>query len=153
MGVGAADVNAVVREVVAGTAELCVDLADALPPVPGDATVVRRIVENLVTNAIESLASPAGRVTVSTRAQSSDGGGVCLSVTDTGRGMTRAELAGAFDDFYTTKDGGTGLGLSVVRRLVADLGGRLRVETQPGTGSSFVVELPPASSAADGARA
>jgi signal transduction histidine kinase len=159
-GVGAADVNAVVREVVAGiapgTAELCVDLADALPAVPGDATVVRRIVENLVTNAIESLASRAGRVTVSTRAQSSDGGGVCLSVTDTGRGMTRAELAGAFEDFYTTKDGGTGLGLSVVRRLVTDLGGRLRVETQPGTGSSFLVELPPApaaSSVSDGARA
>lgn len=159
-GGGAADVNAVVREVVAGVAPgavgLQVDLADALPPVPGDATVLRRVVENLLTNAIDSLASPAGRVTVATRARSSDGGGVCIAVTDTGRGMTRAELARAFDDFYTTKDGGTGLGLSVVRRLVADLGGRLRVETQPGAGSCFLVELPSAaaaSSASDGAGA
>jgi len=48
----------------------------------------------------------------------------------------------AFDDFYTTKDGGTGLGLSVVRRLVSDLGGTLRVETKPGQGSRFIVELP-----------
>jgi two-component system sensor histidine kinase HydH len=56
--------------------------------------------------------------------------------------MTRAELDHAFDDFFTTKAGGTGLGLSVVRRLVADLSGTLRVQTEPGTGSRFIVELP-----------
>jgi signal transduction histidine kinase len=56
--------------------------------------------------------------------------------------MTRAELERAFDDFYTTKPDGTGLGLSIVRRLVQDLGGTLRVETEPGSGSTFTVELP-----------
>ena len=56
--------------------------------------------------------------------------------------MTQEELNQAFDDFFTTKSGGTGLGLSVVRRLVADLGGSLRVETAPGQGSRFIVELP-----------
>jgi len=63
-------------------------------------------------------------------------------VADTGKGMTKEELNRAFDDFYTTKPGGTGLGLSIVRRLVLDANGALRVETQPGAGSTFIVELP-----------
>jgi signal transduction histidine kinase len=58
--------------------------------------------------------------------------------------MTREELDRAFADFHTTKPAGTGLGLSVVRRLVGDLGGTLRVETRPGEGSTFTVELPAA---------
>jgi two-component system sensor histidine kinase HydH len=56
--------------------------------------------------------------------------------------MNQEELNQAFDDFFTTRSDGTGLGLSVVRRLVADLGGTLRVETAPGKGSRFIVELP-----------
>ncbi|HEV8177198.1 MAG TPA: ATP-binding protein, partial [Gemmatimonadales bacterium] len=67
---------------------------------------------------------------------------VRISVTDTGPGMTRKELDHAFDDFYTTKPEGTGLGLSIVRRLILDLNGSLRVETEPGSGTRFVVELP-----------
>jgi signal transduction histidine kinase len=55
--------------------------------------------------------------------------------------MTREQLDRAFDDFHTTKPGGTGLGLSVVRRLVADIGGSLRVATEPGTGTRFTIEL------------
>src|SRR5207237_895987 len=53
------------------------------------------------------------------------------TVADTGRGMSREELARAFDDFYTTKPDGTGLCLSIVRRLVLDANGALRVETAP----------------------
>ena len=67
---------------------------------------------------------------------------VRLAVSDSGRGMTKAELDKAFDDFYTTKPGGTGLGLSIVRRLVLDSNGSLKVETEPGEGSKFIVELP-----------
>jgi two-component system sensor histidine kinase HydH len=80
-------------------------------------------------------------VAVST-AETAPGGAVRLTVADTGRGMTREELDHAFDDFFTTKPGGTGLGLSVVRRLVADLSGTLRVQTEPGAGSqSFYGEV------------
>jgi signal transduction histidine kinase len=56
--------------------------------------------------------------------------------------MTKPELDKAFDDFFTTKAGGTGLGLSIVRRLVLDSNGSLKVETEPGEGSTFIVELP-----------
>jgi signal transduction histidine kinase len=69
---------------------------------------------------------------------------VRFTVSDTGRGMTRGELDRAFDDFYTTKAAGTGLGLSVVRRLLADVGGSVKAETAPGEGTTFTVEIPTA---------
>jgi signal transduction histidine kinase len=55
-----------------------------------------------------------------------------------------------FEDFFTTKPGGTGLGLSVARRLANDLGGSLKAESLPGEGSRFSVELPTAGSRPDG---
>jgi len=143
------DVNAVVDEVVRGTSSGCATLraapAPALPPIAADPLALRRILENLVGNAVDSLAGRGdGVVTVSTGTTASTGGGtlVRLTVADTGPGMTRAELDRAFDDFHTTKEGGTGLGLSIVRRLVLDLGGALRIETAPGEGTRAIVELP-----------
>jgi len=139
------DVNAAVRETVkrvgeTGQANLRIELAEGLRPVRTDPLVLRRILENLIGNAIDSLAARAGSVTVSTGANGA--AGVRITVADTGQGMTQEELNRAFDDFYTTKPGGTGLGLSIVRRLVLDANGTLRVETEPGAGSKFIVELP-----------
>ena len=88
---------------------------------------------------MESLTSDAGTVTVQVEPAAS---GVRLIVSDTGRGMTEAELARAFDDFHTTKPSGTGLGLSVVRRLASDLGASVRVDTAPGKGTAVMVDLP-----------
>jgi two-component system, NtrC family, nitrogen regulation sensor histidine kinase NtrY len=141
---GPCDVNAVVEEVVratsSGRASLRAAPSPALPPVPADPLVLRRILENLVGNAVDSLADVGdGSVTVATEAA---GTLVRVTVTDTGPGMSRAELDRAFDDFHTTKEGGTGLGLSIVRRLVLDLGGALRMETAPGAGTRAIVELP-----------
>jgi signal transduction histidine kinase len=116
-------------------------IADGLPPVLGDPVVLRRILDNLLRNAIESLGAIGGSVTID--AARAVRGGVRIVVADTGRGMSEVELAHAFDDFHTTKSGGTGLGLSVVRRLTADLQGDLRVESAPGRGTTFTIELPP----------
>jgi signal transduction histidine kinase len=144
----ACDVNAVVAEVVHGTPSgrgtVATDLASALPPVPADPLVLRRILENLVSNAVDSVADGnGGVVTVGTeRIASSAGALVRVTVGDTGPGMSRAQLDRAFEDFHTTKEGGTGLGLSIVRRLVLDLGGTLRIETAPGAGTRAIVELP-----------
>jgi signal transduction histidine kinase len=60
--------------------------------------------------------------------------------------MSKEELAHAFDDFHTTKSGGTGLGLSVVRRLTSDLQGDLEVDSAPGRGTTFTIDLPSARS-------
>jgi signal transduction histidine kinase len=142
-------VNAVTREAVqqmpAGSAEFTLHLADALPEARIDPLALRRILQNLVSNAVDSLASQPGLVTVSTAPAGEEGQSVRVVVEDTGKGMTEAELERAFQDFYSTKPGGgTGLGLSIVRRLVTDAGGRLRVETSPGAGSRFIVEVPAA---------
>ena len=126
-----------------GSAPIDVRLGEAVPSVRADAVVLRRILENLVANAVDAVRETSGRVTVSSEAVTRENHKrVRLIVADTGEGMTQEQLDRAFGDFFTTKEGGTGLGLSVVRRLVADLGGTLRVETAPGQGSRFIVELP-----------
>jgi signal transduction histidine kinase len=138
------DAGAVAREA-AGSASndgvaIQVRIAGALPPVFGDPVVLRRIVDNLLRNAIESLPPPGGSVALDvTRAGD---GCVRVSVSDTGCGMSEAELTRAFDDFHTTKSNGTGLGLSVVRRLAADLQANLRVDSEPGRGTTFTLDLP-----------
>ena len=142
------DVNAMVSEVVrasAGGATVRTRLASGLPPVATDRLMLRRVLENLVGNAADSVSSAkGGEVMVSTESVTRDGQGPAVRVTiaDTGPGMTRAELDRAFDDFYTTKAGGTGLGLSIVRRLILDLGGALRIDTEPGAGTRATVEIP-----------
>jgi signal transduction histidine kinase len=137
------DVNALVEQLVHGNdpgGRLTTVLGTGIVPVPADRLMLRRVLENLIGNALESLDGREGRVTVST--EPAPAGGVRITVADTGRGMSREELDHAFDDFFTTKPGGTGLGLSIARRLVLDLGGTLRIETEPGTGTRAVVELP-----------
>jgi signal transduction histidine kinase len=147
------DINAIVEQVVRNAsgdnAGLRVQLDRRLPLALGDSLMIRRILENLVGNALDSIAGRAGAlVTVSTE-QAGNGrtpSTVQIVVADTGPGMTQSELDRAFDDFYTTKAGGSGLGLSIVRRLIMDLNGALRVETAPGAGTRVVVELPGAPS-------
>jgi len=142
------DVNAMVSEVVrasAASAAVRTRLESGLPPAAADRLMLRRVLENLVGNAAESISSAkGGEVVVSTESVTRDGQGLVVRVTiaDTGPGMTRTELDRAFDDFYTTKAGGTGLGLSIVRRLVLDLGGSLRIDTEPGAGTRATVEIP-----------
>jgi signal transduction histidine kinase len=145
------DVNALVEEVLRNTMAdarlLHTSLSQQLPSALADPVMLRRILENLVGNALDSLEGrPGGAVTVTTEHVSGDGEPprVRISVADSGSGMTSKELDHAFDDFYTTKADGTGLGLSIVRRLILDLNGILRVETEAGSGTSFVVELPAA---------
>ncbi len=135
----ATDVNALVRETIGASGAVRTKLAEGLPPVSADALVLRRVIENLVSNALDSFDGNAGTVTVTTEGGK---GVVRIAVSDTGRGMSKAELDRAFNDFYTTKAGGTGLGLSIVRRLVLDSNGSLDVETEPGKGSTFIVEIP-----------
>ncbi len=141
----AVDVNGIAAEVAASTAvasnvKVRTRLPDNDPRALGDPVIVRRIVDNLVRNAVESLDAAGGEVTIATAR--APNGGVCIVVVDTGRGMSKEELDHAFDDFFTTKAEGTGLGLSVVRRLTTDLEGSVRVESAPGQGTSFTIELP-----------
>ena len=158
LAAGPTSVAEVIAEVVGsgtrGPVSVQARVASDLPPALADAVVLRRILENLIGNAVDSLEGKPGQVTVGaepapdSRTAGAEGAApmIRLTVDDTGRGMTESELARAFDDFYTTKPHGTGLGLSVVRRLVGDLGGALRIETEPGVGTRVQVDLPSAAS-------
>lgn len=120
------------------------ELAPGLPRVEADAASLRRIVENLLRNARESLGEGGGCIRVRTElAVAVDGDAeLRLTVSDTGRGIAPENLDRIFDDFYSSKPGGSGLGLSIVRRLAADLGGRIEAESRPGRGTRFDLRLP-----------
>ncbi len=150
------DIDEIVGQVVASVAgregvDLQARLGARGATVDGDPVALRRIVENLVDNAIDSLASGGGSVTVATEPVTDDdaGPGVRITISDTGCGMNPEQLTRIFDDFFTTKADGTGLGLSIVKRLVVDLNGNLRVESEAGQGSTFTVQLPARAAAAD----
>ncbi len=129
----------VIRDIGDARVTLHVPEESATASAAADGAAVRRIMHNLIANALESL--PAGEGSVEVGLEQRDGM-VMMSVADTGHGMTAAELDRAFRDFHTTKPTGTGLGLSSVRRLVMDLGGGLRAKSSPGVGSRFEVSLP-----------
>ena len=142
------DLNGLITEVVRAArghdqVEFTTSLA-VLPRVKGDAVAFRRILENLISNAVDSLQAATGTITISTQVVRRPGEppAVRVTVADTGRGMSADEAARIFDDFYTTKESGTGLGLSIVRRLVMDLNGTIGVESAPGQGTRMVIDIP-----------
>jgi signal transduction histidine kinase len=142
------DLNPLITDVVRAAqghehVEFGTDLTN-LPPVVGDPVAFRRILENLIANAVDSLQSKPGRITVSTQVVDRDGDlpAVRVTVADTGRGMSADEAGRIFNDFYTTKEGGTGLGLSIVRRLAMDLHATIGVDSGPGRGTRIIIDIP-----------
>ena len=127
-----------------GGVSYLLELDPQLPPVEADPVNLRRVVENLLRNAEESLPPGGGVITLRGRADRDPRGEavLILEIEDTGAGIGPELLDRVFDDFYTSKESGGGLGLSIVRRLVADLGGSVQVRSEPGVGSCFTIHLP-----------
>ena len=148
------DVHTLIEDVVravgtGGPFDLQIDLAAAHALVLGEPIAIRRILENLITNAADSLDGNPGRITISTATVETDEGALLrVTVADTGRGMSVEEASRIFEHFYSTKQGGSGLGLSIVRRLVTDLHGSVRVESEPGKGTRMIMEIPASSTSA-----
>ena len=147
--VGPVDLSALVREldVLLGAVAqpgtvLRYDLAPSLPLVEADATQLRQVVVNLVTNAAEAVGAGGGTVAVRTGVVAADPPAVFLEVTDTGAGMTAAVMETIFDPFFTTKFTGRGLGLAVVQGIARGHRGTVRVHSVPGRGSTFRLVLP-----------
>jgi two-component system sensor histidine kinase HydH len=118
-------------------------LEDGLPDVLVDPLQIRQALLNVLLNAIEAMGE-GGTLTIETAATSSADGppSVTLSVTDTGEGMSAEEVGKLFEPFYTTKPSGTGLGLTVVSRVVEQNGGRVSVKSARGEGTTFSLVLP-----------
>jgi two-component system, NtrC family, nitrogen regulation sensor histidine kinase NtrY len=109
-----------------------------LEPVAADAELLHRAISNLVLNAMEAMPL-GGTLTMGTR---NDYDKVLIEVSDTGSGLTPQEREQIFTPYYTSKQGGTGLGLAIVQSVVSDHGGRIHVQSEPGRGTTFVIELP-----------
>jgi PAS domain S-box-containing protein len=122
-----------------------VEIPPAIPPVHADPDGVHQVLLNLLLNAAAAVAD-GGRIGVRVRAAGSGPGEavVLLEVHDDGPGVAPELRERIFDPFFTTRADGTGLGLVVCTRIVADHGGDLRVGEGPLGGASFVVQLPAA---------
>ncbi len=107
-----------------------------------DRAQMRRAFANLFTNAVQAMPG-GGRLTVRADAVRKGHQAWCrLAVSDTGPGVPEADRELIFDPYFTTKKGGTGLGLAIVRRIVFDHGGNVWVESRPGAGATFYLDLP-----------
>jgi nitrogen fixation/metabolism regulation signal transduction histidine kinase len=109
-----------------------------LEPIAADPELLHRAISNLVLNAMDAMPQGGG-LTVRTREED---GKVLIEVADTGSGLTPEECERIFTPYYTSKQHGTGLGLAIVQSVVSDHGGRIRVQSQTGQGTTFVIELP-----------
>ena len=133
------------HELQAKDADLKLALANGLPHVLADRTQIQQVVVNLTINAAQAMAN-AGVATrtlaISTRLS---GEGIELIVADNGPGISSANLGRLFESFFTTKDGGMGMGLPICRSIVEAHGGKITAANHPERGALFSVWLPAAS--------
>ncbi len=111
-----------------------------LATVPGDGDQLRQVFTNLVLNAVQAM--PGGGVLTLATGRSAEGDNCWVEVADTGSGIPREDLDKLFSPFFTTKENGTGLGLSVSYGIVKDHGGEIGVVDTGGPGTVFRVTLP-----------
>jgi len=155
---GVVDVDPVIRELdpllrvlARGSVDVLTRLGAPGARVRIDPTALEQIVLNLVSNARDAIEGE-GRITVTTGTVARDRRRwLRLAVADTGSGMDRATLGRVFEPFFTTKaDRGTGIGLYTVAAIVRQAGGEITASSEPGAGTTFVVDLPAVPTEDDG---
>jgi signal transduction histidine kinase len=109
----------------------------AMPAVKADLVQIRQVLLNLLTNAIDAMASNEGTRTLSVKSEAYAGDGLMVSVTDTGPGVVPGDVDRIFNPMYTTKREGMGMGLSICRSIVEGHGGRLWVSPNTPAGAVF----------------
>jgi two-component system, NtrC family, sensor histidine kinase HydH len=146
----ASDVNQLVREFIEfyrpqareHGVDISPHLASDLPPIRADRALFRQMLLNLALNAQQAM--PEGGI-IELQTSLADGS-VELAIIDNGMGMDDAARAKLFNVFFSTKVGGSGLGLPTVRKIVEAHQGRIACQSEPGRGTRFVISLPPAQS-------
>src|SRR6266702_2223146 len=131
------------NQLMAHKVEATLEVEAGLPEVEVSGNQLKQVFVNLINNACQAIASdaPSGRLWIMAK-RARDG--IAIAVTDSGPGMTDEIAARVFEPFFTTKGEGqgTGLGLSICQGIVKVHGGRISLETKPGAGATFTVELP-----------
>lgn len=158
------DVSVLVREMerlmsaaVSKKAHIMTDLREGLPSVRADATQIRQVVMNLITNASDALGDGTGTITIRTRrmyatsawlagaqvgSEIAEGDYLVVEVSDSGEGMDADVMLRLFDPFYSTKGPGRGLGLAAVLGIVRGHRGAVRITSTPEQGTTVAVLLP-----------
>jgi two-component system sensor histidine kinase PilS (NtrC family) len=112
-----------------------------------DSQRLQQVIWNLVINAVQEMKN-SGRLSISTRARSEDGAGSVqkevaeIAISDTGPGIPQENHGKVFDPFFTTKETGTGLGLTIVHRIVENYGGKIFLRSESGRGTTFMLHFP-----------
>ena len=133
------------NDIEARRAQVELDVPSSLSPIKGDASALRRALQNLISNALKYGGKSAW---VGVRAWSHEGQ-VKVRVSDRGPGIAGAEVRRVFEPFYRGRDAvkgqiqGSGLGLSVVKRIVEDHGGNVSLSARPEGGTAFTISFPP----------
>ncbi len=149
---GLVDVNSVIDQLLRllssereGGCSYSTELETDVPRVRADAEQLRQVLLNLIRNAAEAMGG-RGTITITTRTRRSEAAdrSVEIAITDHGPGITPEVRENLFVPFFTTRAQGTGLGLAISERIVQEMGGRIEVLTTVGSGSTFSVQLPPA---------
>lgn len=109
------------------------------PHVRADPDQMKQVFVNLISNAVQAMEDRGGTISIDARAE---GGFVAIRVEDDGPGIPERDLPKIFDPFYSTKDDGTGLGLTMVHRIVDEHDGYIEVASREGEGTSFTVYFP-----------
>jgi PAS domain S-box-containing protein len=113
----------------------------SLPQITGDSTALERVLINLLTNAMDAMPQ-GGAVIIASGLLTEEPNWLHLAVADTGPGIEPEGLGKLFDFLYTTKAGGSGLGLWLSRRIIQEHNGRIDVQSEPGKGTTFTIRLP-----------
>jgi PAS domain S-box-containing protein len=142
------DVNEIVREMIVllqekadrNSVPIRTDLDSGLPPITADRVQLQQVLMNLILNGIEAMTDTKGELTVTSKR--TDDGQLLVSVSDSGVGLPGGELDRIFEAFFTTKAQGTGMGLSISRRIIESHGGSLWASANTGRGATFHFTLP-----------
>ena len=113
--------------------------ADAIPEVMADPEQLKQVFVNLISNAVQAMADGGGTLTVSAGAEDDF---AFVRFIDNGPGMDAETMRKIFDPFFSMRDDGTGLGLTIVHRIVDEHDGHIEVASEPGEGTAFTVYLP-----------
>lgn len=111
-----------------------------LSPVLGDADRLQQVMMNVLLNAMQAMEG-GGTIAITLKNQRA-GGAVELRIHDTGPGIAPELLSQVFYPYFTTKQGGTGIGLAISQKIIADHGGAIELESEPGKGATVIVQLP-----------
>ena len=141
-----ADLRRVVEDITdfftpqADTAHVIVrtSLGDDAVPCRIDSNLIKQALLNLMINAVDAM-DEGGELIINVSSTKSNG---TIEVIDTGAGIDPAELPRVFGVYYSTKSGGSGLGLPTTRRIVHEHGGTIRADSEPGKGTRFTIALP-----------